>query len=154
MFHIFNKWLILIALFIGNQATANNLSKDLYESNEQLFASQRNVLKVKPKVAEIEDYLIKQRFLMHSDALSKDVTFLLNLIDLEQQISQKNDKKNVTKLIDRYKNSTIIFGCNYYSNDDVKEISEIKNPTLAALILDLNKNIKNTCDLVKRINTK
>jgi hypothetical protein len=153
MFHLFNKWLILIALLIGNQATANNLSKDLYESNEQLFASHRNVLKVKPKAAEIEDFLIKERFLKNSDALSKDVTFLLHLIDLEQQISQKNDKKIVTKLIDRYKNSTI-FGCNYYSNDDVNEISEIKNPTLAALILDLNKNIKNTCDLVKKINTK
>lgn len=153
MFKLFNKWLILIALFIGNLAVANNLPKDLFESQEQLAASQSKVIKVKRKAGEVEDFLIKDRFLSHSNSLLTDVLFLRDLIDLEQQISQKNDKKIVTKLIDRYKNSTI-FRCNYYSNDDVNEISEIKNPTLATLILDLNKNIKNTCDLVKRINTK
>jgi hypothetical protein len=153
MFKLFNKWLILITLFIGNLAAADNLPKDLFESQEQLAASQSKVIKVKRKAGEVEDFLIKDRFLNHSNSLLTDVLFLRELIDLEQQISQKNDKKIVKKLIDKYKNSTI-FGCNYYSNDDINEISEIKNPTLAALILDLNKNIKNTCDLVKRINTK
>lgn len=153
MFKLFNKWLILITLFIGNLAVANNLPKDLFESQEQLTASQSKVIKVKRKAGEVEDFLIKDRFLNHSNSLFTDVLFLRELLDLEQQIPQKNDKKIVKKLIDKYKNSTI-FGCNYYLNDDINEISEIKNPTLAALILDLNKNIKNTCDLVKRINTK
>ncbi len=151
MIKLLNRLLIILTLFLANHALANNLSKNLYDSREQLVSSNSKVLKVKPKFSA--DSLIQNRFLMNSQSLSSEALFLINLIDLEQDVSNINDKSKVRNLISRYKKSTI-FGCDYYLIDDVGQISEIQNPTLAVLILDLSKNMKNTCDLVRSMNIK